>query len=331
MSMTAESVCDTTARPRAWLRPGLLFSVFAILPVAPPSAAIGIDIDQAADAPPEAVTPAVTPGRTLQPLEPGRRWTYTYVRERTRGEPGGKPEVESFRGTLVDQIVGVASSFGPDAVELRSTLRGQAETTRGEAETESKPVVLERRTSLETADGGHGYRVLGIEAEDPLSGRQRSRFEPPLRQLIGEREVGKRWLVGEVDIGGLRTRIEGEVLGTQDAKTPAGVYERCLVVRYSGKLSGRVDAFGSSIEVRDGSVVATEWYAPGVGVVLAKEETRQTLVLADDTIVEFSERTQYALREAEYSLPAARAPGDPPAATGAAAPEAPAAPEGSSR
>ena len=86
MSMTAESVCDTTARPRAWLRPGLLFSVFAILPVAPPSAAIGIDIDQAADAPPEAVTPAVTPGRTLQPLEPGRRGTYTYVRARTRGE-----------------------------------------------------------------------------------------------------------------------------------------------------------------------------------------------------------------------------------------------------
>jgi len=80
-------------------------------------------------------------------------------------------------------------------------------------------------------------------------------------------------------------------------ETPSGRYENCLVVRSEGPLAGSVEAYGGTIEVTGGKVVTTEWYARGLGVVLAKEEAEQTLRLPDGSTLVVRERTQYALRE----------------------------------
>jgi len=94
------------------------------------------------------------------------------------------------------------------------------------------------------------------------------------------------------------------VLGVQDAQTPLGLFERCLVVRIQGKIAGVIEANGNRMEVPEGSFTATEWYAPGVGPVLIKEELTQTIVLEDGTTLEYSERTQFALRSTEGMTPA---------------------------
>ena len=61
----------------------------------------------------------------------------------------------------------------------------------------------------------------------------------------------------------------------------------------------------------------TIWYAPGVGRVLAKEVLSQTVILEDGATLEYSERTQFALRSNEESAPAS------PISTAAVPPEFP--------
>lgn len=53
------------------------------------------------------------------------------------------------------------------------------------------------------------------------------------------------------------------------------------------------------MEVPSGDYTVTQWYAPDIGLVLAKEELRQTLVRGDGSSMEYSERNQFALRSVE--------------------------------
>ena len=72
----------------------------------------------------------------------------------------------------------------------------------------------------------------------------------------------------------------------------------------TGETSGVLEAYGTRMEVPSGDVTLTRWYAPGHGLVLAKEERNQVVVLEDGTQIEYSERTRFALRSAETSIPA---------------------------
>ncbi|MBW2294240.1 MAG: hypothetical protein JRG94_18290 [Deltaproteobacteria bacterium] len=64
------------------------------------------------------------------------------------------------------------------------------------------------------------------------------------------------------------------------------------------------------MEVPSGDFSVTQWYAPGVGLVLAKEEISQTLVLEDGKSMDYSERSQFALRSTESTTAAAPASGE---------------------
>ena len=83
------------------------------------------------------------------------------------------------------------------------------------------------------------------------------------------------------------------------------------MIRLTGEISGVVEAYGTRMEVPSGEVSVTRWYAPGHGLVLAKEVRSQKLVLEDGTEMDYSERTQYALRSAETPIASALAPAEP--------------------
>jgi hypothetical protein len=134
-------------------------------------------------------------------------------------------------------------------------------------------------------------------------------YEVPLPVLEAAAEPGQRWSVGVRSQQDLHTDLDGEVLGVQDVQTPRGRFEGCLVIRLTGQISGVVEAYGRRMEVPTGDFSLTQWYAPGVGLVLAKQEISQTLVLEDGKSMEYSERAQFALRSTELASAAAPAPG----------------------
>ena len=102
------------------------------------------------------------------------------------------------------------------------------------------------------------------------------------------------------------------VLGADSAHMSA-MDERVRALGYRSvraEISGVVEVYGSRMEVPTGEVTLTEWYAPGVGLVLAKEERSQTLVFEDGTRMEYSERTQFALRSTDSPATAVPAAGE---------------------
>jgi hypothetical protein len=246
------------------------------------------------------------PAPRWMPLEPGSRWSYVVLREQSRESEGREEVVETLRGTRVDEVVATEGGL-----EIRSQVRTRAEGA------PSENVERERRFVEATAGG---YRVLAEEAPGALGGApQRVRFDPPLTPLRADVDAGQSWAIGVDQRGGMRTELRGEILGVQDARTPAGLFERCLVVRTTGSLTGSVDVSGERIQVREGKSERTEWYAPGVGLVLAKEDRERHLELPDGQAVVLRERVEYALEGAE-GAPAAEsaseatgpdAPGDP--------------------
>ncbi len=241
---------------------------------------------------------AETPALVEVLTDVGRRWTYVYVRERTRTLAGGEPKVEKTRGTRFDEISALAPEFGEGVVRVQSKLRAQAAVGRVEA--------IEERAGFYRA-AASSYHLVAEQTTDPTSGiASLVHYEAPLSVIEAGAQPGQRWKVGIRSRGDLHTDLDGEVLGLQDVQTPHGLYERCLVIRLTGQISGVVEAYGSRIEVPSGDFSVTEWYAPGVGRVLVKEKLEQMLVLEDGSTVEYSERTQFALRS--FVLPSAAVP-----------------------
>lgn len=226
-------------------------------------------------------------GASWMPLEPGRSWTYVYVRDSVRKTNGAAPEEEHFRGTLHDRVEGPAPEFGAGAVEVISTLRGRT------AETPIE-MIETRRAYLESA--GQGYRIHALDAENPVIGLpQLSRYDPPLAQLVVGPGTEPRWEIGTVDLGGLKTKLEAQIIGVEDADTPDGRYRNCLLVRYEGRLEGSFEVYGGRVDVTGGRIATQEWYARSVGLVLAEEEVEQHLSMPDGSSTTVRERIRYAL------------------------------------
>lgn len=243
------------------------------------------------------------------PTRPGTRSTYAYVQERARTLEGQPAEIERVKGTRIDEIAVHDPTFGSNVVRVESNLRARSSAAKSE--------IVEANTRY--------YRVTGTRVEllaeripDPMTANPRlTRYEVPLSILESKAEPGQRWQVGVRSERDLHTNLEGEVLGVQAVDTPAGRFEQCLVIRLTGEISGVVEAYGTRMEVPDGDITVTRWYAPGHGLVLAKEERNQTLVLEDGSTMDYSERTQFALRSTDLpksetgSTPAALEPTTP--------------------
>lgn len=98
------------------------------------------------------------------------------------------------------------------------------------------------------------------------------RFPQPFDLLPPRIANGVRWDAGAFTVDRLRYRERGEILGLQAAKSPAGDFDSCLVVRHRGAFGGVLTpAPGTEVQVSEGRVERTQWLARGIGPVLVKE------------------------------------------------------------
>ncbi|MCP5070055.1 MAG: hypothetical protein GY946_26090 [bacterium] len=161
-----------------------------------------------------------------------------------------------------------------------------------------------RTTSLGAMRGG-AFLEFGMDAGDGLT-----MHENPLVYVPASVKGGMTWEVGTLELNGLTVQMQGEILGLQAAKTPAGPFERCLKVRYTGEVSGMIELDDGRLPVRTGQLDMTHWFAPGIGLVMAEESLSMDLLTAEGTMT--SRMTdRYALERYRVKgapVPAQRAP-----------------------
>ncbi|MEZ4215683.1 MAG: hypothetical protein R3E88_04330 [Myxococcota bacterium] len=233
------------------------------------SLALAVAIALAVGGPAGAETPlAASGGEAWMPVDVGlyKRFVHRQDRDYTTG--GMSLGVDRMVGTREERVVAAGADAGDAAAEIRisTELRGDE----SQVSRETKRVFVSPTSSA--------YVVHGWDAV--ADGEQyRLRYPRPAVVLDEKAAVGKRWHVSSESVGGLAGETWGEVVGLQDARTPAGRFEKCLVVRYTGTVTGEIEIPGAGrMQVTDGEVVVTEWHARGIGLVLSQERLRETLV-----------------------------------------------------
>ena len=113
------------------------------------------------------------------------------------------------------------------------------------------------------------YAPNGAWLERPLTNLQDFRYEPALAALPFPLRAGQRWqqYVKATDPAtgrAYRVRIDGEVLGWERIRVPAGEFDALKVERLM--YAGNGDYFRSEERIRE-----TDWYAPRLGAVVRHE------------------------------------------------------------
>ena len=215
---------------------------------------------------------------TWQPLEVGLHWTYA-ISQTQRVEIGGQVVgTEHKAGRILRDIVREGRRDDvPVPVYVIDDVRRW-----GDAE-------VERTTTL-AAERGGALLELGFD-----QGKGLTLHRSPLIQVPARVKGGLTWEVGDFALDRLQVSMTGEVLGLQTARTPSRTYERCLKVRYRGKVTGLVDLADASLPVREGRFEVVQWFAPGVGVVLSEEDLTLDLLTAQGVMTVHTQ-DEYALQ-----------------------------------
>jgi hypothetical protein len=234
------------------------------------------------------------------PVEVGTKKTFVHRQDRTLESGGESLGDERWVGTREDRVLPLPGGSGPAAAELRITTRVNGE---GGEEVETQRLFVSPTPSA--------YRIHSARLD--ADGRQVAiDYATPATVLAEDAKVGETWHVSSENVGDLKGETWGEVVGIQDARTPAGLFEDCLVVRYTVDISGTFEIPGAgAMDVAEGRMVVTEWHARGVGMVLAKETLSETLIGPNGVEVLAGMTSQTALKRLELAEP-------PPAAAGAA-------------
>jgi len=162
----------------------------------------------------------------------------------------------------------------------------------------------DRMTSLGAERGG-AFLEYAMDAGDGLV-----MHGSPLVYVPASVKGGMSWDVGSLQLSGLTIEMRGEILGLQTARTPAGPFERCLKIHYSGPVTGMIELEDGRLPVRRGQMEVTHWLAPGVGLVMAEETLSLDLLTAQGTM-KGTMTDRYALERYQVEgapVPASRAP-----------------------
>ncbi|UCE85530.1 MAG: hypothetical protein JSU66_14505 [Deltaproteobacteria bacterium] len=237
------------------------------------------------------------------PLRPGVRWSYDVRGEASRTF-AGLTQSERLQGTREMQVRGASPHFPDRPYEVLEAHRVHVESDMGARHTKSE------MHSAYLKPAASGLLLYGEEIANPLQGGARKlvRHAKPIQLLPAEPKRGQRWNVGTTELDGLRLDLAGEVVGIQDAQTPAGTYRGCLKVQIHGTFSGQFSLDGLHARVTDGRYRATEWYAPGVGLVLVEEQKELRLALPAGQTVSASEHVWRTLRETNVAPAAPASP-----------------------
>ncbi len=237
--------------------------------------------------------PCLARAEEWAPLGTGMRWSYR-ITGVNKQVIAGREQTQAVRGTRNVEVRDITPELPQSPYEVVDTrltrTQGQPGTSR-----ETQRVWMQR--------GKWGLLGFGEEFPNPLAAGARlmMRYSPPLQLLPADPRRGQKWHVGVAQAVGLRIDLTGEVIGTRDVKTVAGLHRGCLEVRYTGSISGHIDSQGVRLHIHSGSLVSTSYYAPALGKVLEQEHFKMNLRMPDGQIVRSSARTDYVLESS--SLP----------------------------
>ncbi len=238
-----------------------------------------------------------------QPLRPGLRWTYetSGVDTLTLAGVTQTAHTEGTRKVLVGRPSAELPGSPYEIVETHAIR------TLGESGTTHRTI----RAWARANEGG--VLAYGEEFEDPFSGRElvMIRYEPPLRTLPANPRVGQKWHVGVAQAHGLQIRLDGEIVGIRDVKTPTGLHRGCLEVRYTGPVSGHFASPEGPLLIQNGSTTMTSFYAKGIGAVREDEDFSMTMRMPNGMHIRGTSRAEYLLRSSNLLDAPARPEGDP--------------------
>jgi len=209
--------------------------------------------------------PAAWAGAEWVSMDVGHRWIYE-IDEQTHvsAPPGtGRPDKDRARtGQLVTEIEGTQPEDISGTTPNDSVLywaRAETTWTRGDIDSGDASDISKTERTIENG------AVVDYDYHDD-GGRTRSVLLP------AKIEANTPWLVGDFEAEGFAFRLEGVVEGVQKAETRAGVFDRCLRVRYWGTMTSLEPApeGPQAIVPEPGRIEFTVWYARGVGEVLIK-------------------------------------------------------------
>ena len=223
------------------------------------------------------------------PVEIGAKKTFVHAQDRVLKTAGESLGEERWLGTREEWVLRAPGQVADATAEMRVT-------TRLRASGEGEQVETQRLFVSPTASA---YQIHSAELE--VNGQRYAiEYPRPAVALKENAQPGEKWHVSSEDVAGLRGETWGEVIGIQDARTPAGLFEQCLVVRYTVELSGTLEIPDvGGMDVAEGRMVVTEWHAKGIGLVLAKEELSETLIGPNGVEVVAEMKAQSSLKEFE--------------------------------
>ena len=235
-------------------------------------------------------------GVRWMPAQVGTHKVFVHRTDRTLSSAGTELGSERFIGTREERVLAAPAGFAGATAELRVTTHTRSAESGEERE--------EQQFFVSPTPSAYQVHAARMQANGQT---YLVRYPRPAQLLEEGAEPGRKWHVSTEDVAGLRGETWGEVVGLQDARTPAGLFENCLVVRYTAAMSGRVEVAGAGpMDVVDGKVVATEWHARGVGLVLSKEVLEEKLLAPNGVEISVVVESQSALRELTQAPAAAR-------------------------
>jgi len=207
------------------------------------------------------------------PSEPGTRALFRRTLARTLYAGPHLSARFHYRGDRIEEVFTAPSGFADARVEIRVTDRLVGERGLADISATQRHYVVPHPSHFEP-----------VASEMAVRGK-RTRVRQPegSAPLVQGAKPGEPWDAGVAVIDGLAFERRAEVLGVQDVETPAGRFEKCLVVRYTGRLMRPgLSPLGDGVRVKSGRVVTTEWIARGVGRVQVREDGELRLGPVDD-------------------------------------------------
>jgi hypothetical protein len=196
-------------------------------------------------------------------IRPGDEHLFAVQSTRGQSNHGNPMRYTSYKGTQHRVVVAGPERFGKASMERRLTLR-----------------VAEGGQSLDQTDlqrdfirlTGNGYQLLAMNRFWYFK-RQDVDLGDGSYLLPAKIERGAKWVSGRIRDDFFKVDETGEVIDLQNVVTPAGTFENCLHVRYTGVIGShktRLDGRSAAM----GKYVRDAWYARGVGLVKEAEDGR---------------------------------------------------------
>jgi hypothetical protein len=232
----------------------------------------------------EFVAPRPTADGPWLEIRPGDE--HLFAVEATQGRSNlGKPfRYTSYKGTQHREVVPGPERFGKGSMERRLTLR-VVKTGEGMDQTDLQRDFIKATPS--------GYQLLAMNRFWYFKRQDVDLGEGSLL-LPAKIERGAKWTSGRLRDDLFKVDETGEVIDLESVVTPAGTFQNCLHVRYTGDV-GSAKARLDGRPAAGGRYVRDAWFARGVGLVKEVEDGRIEAYWRGDSFV-FTSKYEAAIQ-----------------------------------